>query len=698
MTPTIKTTKRVRPAACPASAIAAAILLVTQQVAVAQVSQAQSPERQAQVTSPPASVLETIDVKGGAIREDATPFTVNQVDQETIRDASVRTPEALLNRIPGVSVNNYNLGGVANVISMRGFGDGAHGGGIGVMIDGIPLNEAMSHADGYADFNVLIPLELESFTVFKGPVSALYGNFNRAGLIDYRSRKGGTYAETDFSLGSFGTADVQAAYGARLGPGQFNGAAQLYRSDGFRPDSRYMRGTVTGRYAIPVNDRLEIAVSGRAHEGEWDSAAYLTREQFFADPYGKDPRVQNDGGRKSFYTGRVDANYTFSESLKLLTFVYGTQQSFDRRFTRPVSAASWSQRDEIYDRDVVGLGFNFNGRNALLGKRLNWVAGFESYAEGTDYDRIEGLTAGSRVGAATTTDRKYQFDSNALFGEAEWVVSPLFRPTLGIRYDRFSGNCNRRGAETTTDPCGRMPDFNSVSPKLGVRSTVAEGVDLRASYSEGFVLPDGPAKFATGTSVKPNELRQVDAGVSLRPLRNVRADLGFYRLLSSNEIRTVSPGVYENFGETRRSGFEGAVSWLPGLWELTLAVATANSSVRSNANAALVGKRVVGVPERTATAIVAYRPESGWGGFGAIRHVGDYAVDAVNTTFGESFQTVDLGVTYAGGGRSSGYRLYARLDNAFDKRYAANQFLIAGQRLYSTGMPRMVSVGAQLTF
>lgn len=666
---------------------------------LASVAALQSPCASAQSARETDRTLGTIDVKGDAIRDDSTPFTATQFEQEAIRDAAVRTPEALLNRVPGVSVNNYNLGGVANVISMRGFSDGAHGGGIGMMIDGIPLNEAMSHADGYADLNVLIPLELDSFTVYKGPVSALYGNFNRAGLIDYRSRKGGNYAETDLSLGSHGTADLQGAYGGRLGPGQFNGAAQFYRSDGFRPDSGYARGTISGRYAVPVNDRLEIAVSGRAHEGDWDSASYLTQAQYLSDPYGKDARVRNDGGEKSFHTGRIDANYTISDSLRLLTFAYATRQTFNRRFTRPVSTVAWSQREESYDRNVHGLGFNLNGRSWLGGRRLNWVAGIESYAEGTEYDRFEGLTAGSRAGATVNSDRRYRFDSNAAFGEAEWVLASWLRPTIGMRYDRFSGDCSRRGAETSSDPCGTLPDFDAFSPKLGVRSTVADGVDLRASYSEGFALPDGPAKFATGSTVEPNDLRQIDAGISLRPMRAVRADFGVYRLLSTNEIRTVSPGVYENFGETRRSGVEAAISWLPGLWEVTLAGATASSSVRSNPNAALIGKRVVGVPERTATLALAYRPSSGWGGFGAVRHVGAYAVDAANTTFGSSFQTVDLGVTYTGtGGRRDPYRLYARIDNALDKRYAANEFLIGGQRLYATGAPRMLTVGAQLTF
>lgn len=41
----------------------------------------------------------------------------------------------------------------------------------------------MSHADGYFDLNVVVPLELEEIAVHQGPVSVLQGNFNRAGLV-----------------------------------------------------------------------------------------------------------------------------------------------------------------------------------------------------------------------------------------------------------------------------------------------------------------------------------------------------------------------------------------------------------------------------------------------------------------------------------------------------------------------------------
>ncbi len=643
------------------------------------------------------TTMPAIEVKGQALPNESAPYTIDEIDGESIRAQAVSTPEATLNAVPGVSVNNYGLGGVANVISMRGFSNGQHGGGIGFVVDGIPLNEALSHADGYADQNVLIPLEIDTISVHKGPTSALYGNFNRAGVIDFRTRKDGSYLETDLSAGAYSTFDAQGAYGARLGDAQLNAAAQLYRSEGFRPDSRYGKGTVAGRLALPRAGRLQLAVSGRAHEGSWDSASYLGAAQFAADPYGKDPRVVGDGGDKRFYTARIDANYALADNLKLLGFVYGTRQGFTRWFTRPVSPTAWRQREEAYDRDVLGAGVNLNGRSLLAGRTLTWVAGIESYTERTEFDQFDGTTDRSRAGSATVNDRRYRFDSNALFGEAEWALMPWLRPTLGVRYDRFSGDCTLRGPETSSEPCAQMNDFEQVSPKIGVRSSVAKGVELRASYAEGYALPDGSAKFASGSNVRANDLRQTELGVTLKPSRAWQADLAVYRLLSSNEIRAVSPGVFENFGATRRAGVEARLSWFPAPdWEAVVGFATADSEITRNATAALVGKQVAGVPERTASARIGYQPVQGWGAGVAWRHVGRFAVDAANSTFNPSFNLVDAQLSYgarAGDGRR--YRVYAGVSNLFDKTYPANSFLIGGQQLFAPGAPRTLQVGIQ---
>src|SRR5690606_26290768 len=129
---------------------------------------------------------------------------------------------------------------------------------------------------------------------------ALYGNYNRGGTIAFESRKGGDYRELDLKSGSFGTVDLQGALGTSIGDStEGNFATQVYHSDGFREQSKTERGTVAGRLRFDLGGDTTLAISGRAHQGRWDSAGYITDEQNNSSGrrFDKDPRVQNDGGK-----------------------------------------------------------------------------------------------------------------------------------------------------------------------------------------------------------------------------------------------------------------------------------------------------------------------------------------------------------------------------------------------------------------
>lgn len=645
---------------------------------------------------PPA---QKIEIKGQGLRSGAQAYSSTTLDAQQIRDAAVHQPELLLRQVPGVEMRGYGLGGVVNVITIRGFNGGAHGGDLGMVVDGIPLNEAMSHSDGYADLNVIVPLEIERFQVYRGPVSALYGNFNRGGLIAVETRRRGSYLEADASLGSFSTGDLQAAVGTRLGAGDFNGAAQLYRSGDFRPDSKFTRGTLSGRWTLDLAAAGSLSLSARAHQSEWDSASYLLRSQFDAgDSYGKDARVNNDGGSKNFYSGRVDYNLPLSAQIKLLSFAYGTNQDYSRFFTRPLNATTWSQREETYDRRVAGTGASLNGRSSLGGMALDWVAGVEFYRESTDYVFFEGTQARARVRPAAY-DRRYDFNSAAAFTELALNVAPWLRPTLGLRHDRFTGNCTRQGSETGGDPCDRLNDANRTTPKLGLVSTVAPGLDLRASRAEGFAVPPGVSKYAQGgAGLKATVFRQTELGVSYKSSL-LRTDLTGYRISSSNEVRTVSPGVYENFGRTQRQGTELAVTLTPlDHVELGLVATRMNARVIENVDAALVGKQLTGVPRQTTGVTLAWRPPEGFGASAEWRRASDSAVDAPNAVFYGGYSTVDLGLQYVGRMGASRYRAYARVQNAADRVYASNAFLIGGQQVVAPSAPRAIQLGVQADF
>lgn len=652
------------------------------------------------VSAQAASESETIgliEVKGQALRD--TAWSTTTFSAEDIRDKKLTETQDLFQSVPGMNIRNFGLPGVADTISIRGFGGGGHGGDLGVVIDGIPLNEAMSHADGYVDLGVVVPLEIGGMTVYKGPVSALYGNYNRGGLVSLETRKAGEYGEVDVRLGSDSTSDLQTAWGTQVGDNShLNLAAQLYRTDGYRPQSESKRGTLAGRFRTAITDRLTVSVAARLHESDNDGASYLTMTQFRNDPEGIDPRVQNDGADKSFATYRIDSAYTLSEQLQLLAFAYGTQQEFSRWFTRPVGGGTWRQREESYERQVSGAGINLNGQTSVNTVPMTWVAGAEAFRESTDFIYYDGQRNRVPVGGPIT-NRDSELDSESLFVELQADVNRLFMPSVGARYDRFSGGCSLNGPETGTDPCGALNDMSNLSPKIGVRSALTDALMLRASWSEGFALPNGFVKYTqSARNLDPVIFRQLEAGVNVQVTNTLVVDLAAYRLRSSDEVRTIAPGVFENYGATDRTGVETSIVWTPAQnLELSWIYGVSDSEILSNANAALVGNEVGGVAKDNSNVSLKWNINPAMSFETSWRRIGGYALNANNIDYADSYSVLDMGLNYVHSALP-GWRFHLNVDNVTDKRYATSVSLIGGEAVVAAGAPRQFQIGAQLQF
>lgn len=644
-------------------------------------------------------VLVRAQVKGQALDEAQRSFSVTEFGSDDIREQPRQEVEALWNKVPGMHVNHYQLSGVANGLVLRGFGGGGHGGDVAATLDGIALNEAMSHADGYFDLNVVVPLELDKVNVHRGPVSVLQGNYNRAGLVELRTRRSGSYTDVDVSAGSQGMLDAQAALGRELeGGDQLNLAAQHSRGDGARPRSGHGRSTISGTWKHHVHEKLDISLSGRWHEARGDSPGYLTEAQWRQDPQGKDGHVVGDGADKHFGTLRLDAQYALDADTRLLGFVYGTQQDFVRWFTRPRSG-TWMQREERYDRSVLGAGLNLNGKSQLVARELNWMLGLEQVRESTDYGYWDGLADRQRT-AAALDDRNTRLNNMAFYGQGGWQATGWLQTTAALRWDHFDGRCRLLGAETGGDECNRMQGRSHASPKLGAMAQLDARTALRASWSQGFALPSDFAKYALRNSeLGANIFRQTELGLQWKPSSQWLIDAAVYRVTSSNEIRNTAPGEYENLGATLRKGAELQLHWLPGRsWHLEWAYGRNRSEITQNANAALLGQRVVAVPEYTSTLHARWMPRGDVTVHGMLRHVGRAPINAGNTEWAGSYHWLDLGLQYrlpASVARHASLSLWLR--NAANARYASTTAMIGGQRLVAPGAPRSVQLGLQFS-
>jgi outer membrane receptor protein involved in Fe transport len=641
--------------------------------------------------------LGEITVKGQGLHRNDLPTTVNVVPAEEFEDRIGVRIEEILNEIPGIYVRALKKGGVASSIEMRGFTSGAHGGDIGIFVDGIPLNEGESHSDGYADMNILIPLEIERLEVFKGPSSALYGNFGRGGVLAFTTKHTGEYNKIQMEYGSYKTADIQGAFGFKFDDSlQNNTAVELFRTDDYRDHSEWSRLNASTRFTYDVSDKLDLGLSFRAHQSSWDASNNIPQYMYDDEELRSSfpDYCQDDGGDKKVFIERFDLGYNISNQLRLLYWAYGIQQDF----TRFQSRTDGSQKEYFYDRRVLGTGLSLNMDYMLADRSLTAVVGAEVYDEITDTD-VWNTTDRHRDSRAQR--RNFDIVTYSLFGQAEYELSRYFRPMVGFRYDTFGGSFDNNDPGTTAYSSD-INDFQKLSPKLGFRSMLLENLDFRASYSEGFALPRSEVKFDTDVQVDPMVITQYEMGLNYQIPGLLWVDVAGFILDTDDEIQEnpVDSGIYDNIGSTRRQGLEAGVRVYPlqGL-EIYGNLTLMNTEVIENPDSSLEGKEVSRVPEYTANLGAKYTAPNGMGGRINWRKTGEYYLDSANTQTYDGYDRVDAGIFYTlKGDAGRSYRLSFSVENLLDETYADSVSYSSGTFWYAPGWPRSYWFGLTMDF
>ncbi|MEM9887064.1 MAG: TonB-dependent receptor [Bacteroidota bacterium] len=650
------------------------------------------------------TLLNEVYVKGDWLNAENSATTVNVIDIEEIQTLNIEQPLRLIEQVAGVDIVAYRQGGVADQFSIRGFGGGGHAGEAGVEIDGISLNEAEGHSDGYADLNVLIPLNLQRVRVYKGPSSVLFGRFAQGGTLAMETRKGGLYQDVSIRGGSFNTIDAQFAQGSMIPLGasgkgiQTNLAMQFFQTEGYSENSNILKGNVAGRFAYNITDKTEIALSLRGHESDWEAPGYISEAQFNDEDRRnkQDEFAENDGGEKSFYSERLDLTHTFNDNIKLLLFAYGLQQDF-RRFAK-FNFSPGGQSERFNTRNVFATGGSLNGASEIAGFGMDWTAGFEYYSEGTDRQRWNTI---ERVRQNQIQDREFTIRSISTFVQGEIALSKYFRPSIGLRYDTYTGDfiANDPGQDKINNS---IENLSNVAPKLGFRSNLLPALDLRASASNGFALPNGTLKYDADVNVDPIQLWQYEVGLNYAGIDGLELDVVGFILNTSREIVEfpIGSGTLVNAGKTQRQGIESSATYTPveGL-RMTGTFSYIQTEILENSEDNLVGNSLTNIPETIATLDVNYVSPVGLGARFRLRDVGTYFTSQDNEATYEGYTVSNLNLFYNFNKQvSNTSRVFVEVLNLFNAKYAEAVFGGGGGRLFAAAPTRNFMIGINYNF
>jgi len=380
--------------------------------------------------------------------------TVTVIDRAAIRASGATSVDALLRRVPGVTVVNSGGPGGRTDVSIRGADEDQ----TLVLIDGVRVNDPAS-TGGRFDFAGLSAQGIERIEVLRGAQSALYGGEAIGGVVNIVTRRAekGIGGYVGVGGGSYGTFRQEAGADAAEDGWDLTVDAANQTSQGFsrstaggENDGAKLR-TLSARGGVRANDALSF-----------DAAARY--EDVFAE---LDPTATRDGFAEKHdrvWSGRAGAELAlFDGAWTQHLDLYGSRTL--RRFED--EATSGARTVSHFDGARAGIEW----RHDLVFDDANQMT------LGVDMHRDYGA---ARENSGSGSRERYERDEDA------YAAYGLYSLELFDRLNLTAG--------------GRFDDFEAFGTEFTYRLTAAlpiveTGTVLRASHATGAKAPTIQQRF-----------------------------------------------------------------------------------------------------------------------------------------------------------------------------------------------------------
>ncbi|MBT8340687.1 MAG: TonB-dependent receptor plug domain-containing protein, partial [Desulfatitalea sp.] len=381
--------------------------------------------------------IEDVVVRGEAANKDLAAASATVLSNEEIANRIYITPLDIVTLSPGISVVQYKQGGTAANFTMRGFSGNSHGPNTAIFLDGIPLNEG----DGYADTNIINPDELGRVVIVKGPSSVLYGNYASAGSIAYYTQKHVDHNHLKLQYGANNTYETNFVGGLAGKDWDQVYSIQTYHTDGYQDNSKWDRLNAAARVTRHLTDRLDIRVSLRGFNSDWDAPGYIDAEKLGADP--TQAVSETNGGGKDRVEGRVDFDFQLNADAKLLFNVWGYDQEFWRWYANdPDDYKSGDILGNLrnFNRKVYGAGASYNLLGSVAQRELSVIIGADYMIEDIERERWNLLAGNGREKGKKYLDYAIDMQTFCVYAQGSYQLIQPMRLILGARFDHFEGD------------------------------------------------------------------------------------------------------------------------------------------------------------------------------------------------------------------------------------------------------------------
>jgi len=633
--------------------------------------------------------------------------TIDVLEGAAIREVRASHPAGIMQRLPGVHATQLSGEGLSMAIRQPITTKPMYL----YLEDGVP-----TRSTGFFNHNALYEVNLPmsgGLEVLKGPGTAMYGSDAIGGVVNVMTRAAPVSPTLDATAegGTYGYFRLLATGGFTKGSNGLRADLNVTRSDGWRDEAPYERQTGTLRWdgALGGFTTKTVLTGSNIDQAE---VASLTQAQFDDRPeINPSPiafrkvealrfssAIEKDDGR-SLLSLTPYARHNVLEIMPSWQLTFN-QQLWDTR-NNSVGLLAKYRRDfePLRTRVIVGADVDYSPgsfvANRILSTPTNGI--FSTYTTGEkqyDYD-VTYRQASPYVHTEFSPTRKLRIDAGVRYDASGYVYDTKLDPIATGRW--------RRPADTTVN-------YTRLSPKLGATYDVNRGLNLFASYREGFRAPGQSQLFQQGSNaqstvgLKPVTATSVEGGVRGQIAGRFLYSLSAYDMRIENDILSVLDAqgaqTTSNAGETKHRGVEvSAGAMLLSTLRFDAAYSSATQTYEEwvipsgGRNVSYAGKTIEAAPHTLANLLLTYSPALLNGGRMAVEwsKTGWYYGDPENTQLYDGFQLWTLHGNYII--RNVG-ELFVRVTNLTDEKYAEVASYNAFNRWqYTPGAPRSIYAG-----
>ncbi len=652
------------------------------------------------------------------------PASIDVIGRDTIRDAQLRVNlSESLDRVPGLVVLNRENYAQDLQISIRGFGSRSTFGvrGVRLYVDGVPA----SFPDGQGQVSHFPLNAAERIEVLRGPFSALYGN-SSGGVIalttalkaqPFRSEPSGAAGDNStwrIGLNAVGGADP---YAFAIDAGRFD-------TNGTRPHSAARRDTLNLRWAAldsPLG-RLRLGLNSVSMPDAQDPLG-LTRAQFDVNPDQTAAVAFQFDTRKSTRqtTASVDLESRLSERATFTAAAWLGTRAVTQFQAIPVAA----QANPRHPGGVIDFDRNFGGADV----RARWEGRNVTATLGIDIERMEETRRGYEnfigtqlgVQGPLRRDETNQVQSADPYAQVELRWGDAWRMHAGVRASHVSFDSHDHYIVGVNGDDSGSKSFSAVNPTVGIVFRPSPLASVYLSYGRGFETPtlnelayrpDGTAGL--NTSLKAARSNNYELGAKTQWTPELLTTVAIFTIDTRDDLVVLSNSGgrsgFGNVGKTRRDGAELALGA-----RITPRVSVHASAAYINArfDAAFLacgpapclapfipvaaGNKLPAVPARTGFVEIKY--QGAWADFGAqARAQSALYVDDRNSDRAAGYGTISLSAARGFAGAGRGGKVFARIDNLLDRRYAGSVIVNeANGRFFEPAPGRTWLIGVDVT-